>query len=1124
MKRFLKMAALVLLTGGFLLAGGNLFAAESTVTAGAQQDQACRGVVLDTQGLGVIGASVLIKGQPVALGTVTDFDGNFVQTNAKKGDVLVISCIGYVTQEVVWDGQPVRVVLAEDNEMLAETVVTAYGGRQLRSKVTNSIASVKEDVISSGMHTNPAQALSGAVAGLQVQQVSGDPGATPTVILRGGTSLNGSGSPLVIVDGAQRSLADLNPNDIESIEVLKDAGATAIYGARAANGVILVTTKQGKEGHSAINVRAKYSVNYYQSEYDYLGSEDYLYYMRLAYKRASSYVTLSDGTVMGATNMNGLSGAQPYGTGNIYFNADGTPANGNRVNAANWGVMKYEDRYAFLLNEGWRTMTDPVYGDKLIFYDGMTLYDTNIVSPALSQDYGIDFQGGNDKGHYYASLGYNNSNGNAYGNDYKRLSFVFNGDYKIRPWLTSTSSFNYARTQWTPIKNGNSAQNYFSRVFTVPPTFRMKNPDGEWLVGVRGNSDGNVLVYYDALDRDYETNKFNMTQAFTVDFTRALSFKLSGSWYYEDTWQEYFNHDYMTGVGPRYSTTRGSQDYYNRNLNQTYNAILNYNKSFDRHNVSAMLGAEFLNFGTKGFYAYGQGAPTDEFQDLELTTTEEGKRDIDSWHSQNRVLSFFGKVDYDYDAKYLLSLVARYDGYSRLADGHRWGFFPGVSAGWVFSKEDFMQPYSDVISFAKLRVSYGANGNLDTSIIGNYTVQGAYSAQTNYNGSGATLLSSVPNPYLVWEKSWTFETGLDMSFFENKFNANVTYYNRHTSDKIASITLPSHSGASSFLSNNGEVQNQGVEFELGWRAVNTRDWKVNVNLIGAYNKNKIVKLPYNGLENNRQSAIQVYDPNTGDLIWVGGYQEGQTPGDIYAFEYNGIYKSYDEIPGNLIDKSSGNNGSNGKWLYGPAAWAQLTDAQKRNAFPIQPGDAKWTDVNGDGVIDNYDLVKIGNTVPKWTGGLTFNAAWKGLALTARMDYALGYKIIDYKTPWIIGNMQGTYNTVSLVKRMYDPETGQGDWPMYTWADQLGKRNVARETSQFIFNGDYLAFREITLSYSVPASIVNKINMQGLTLSVSGQNLGYWTECKHIATPEYGRNTWGNYRLPRTVIFGLNVTF
>ena len=450
MRKSQKLLAAFSLLGILLLGGLPVFA----------QNRPCQGTVKDAQGEPVIAASVLIKGAPISTGVVTDIDGNFVQPNAKVGDVLVVSCIGYATTEVTWNGSPLSIVMDDDQNMLEETVVTAYGGKTLRSKLTNSISSVKEETIASGMHTNPAQALSGAVAGLRVQQTSGDPGATPTIVLRGGTSLDGGGSPLIIVDGAQRSLSDLNPADIESMEVLKDAGATAIYGARAANGVVLVTTKRGKEGHSSINVRSKISANFYQSEYDYLGSEDYLYYMRTAYDRSSSYFTLSDGTPYGPANKNTLTGNQPYGTGNIYFNSDGSVADGNKVNAANWGVMKYDPKYDFLLNEGWRTMTDPVYGYKLIFYDGMTLYDTNIVSPAISQDYGVDFSGGNDKGSYYASLGYNNSNGNAYKNDYNRLSFVFNGDYKIRPWLTSSSSFNYAQTTWTPIKNGNSEANY----------------------------------------------------------------------------------------------------------------------------------------------------------------------------------------------------------------------------------------------------------------------------------------------------------------------------------------------------------------------------------------------------------------------------------------------------------------------------------------------------------------------------------------------------------------------------------------------------------------------------------------------------------------------------------------
>ena len=516
-----------------------------------QQSETCTGVVKDASGETVIGASVVVKG--TTNGTITDFDGNFTLTNVNKGDVIQISFVGYATQEIVWDGKVMNITLKEDTEVLDEVVVTAYGGKTLRSKMTNSIAKVDNEVLESGLHSNPAQALSGAVAGLQVRQTSGDPGATPTLILRGGTGLDGSGSPLVIVDGAQRSLSDINPADIESMEVMKDAGATAIYGARAANGVILVTTKRGKEGHSAINVRAKFGLNYFHDNYTFLGAADYLYWMRMSYKRAASY---------GATNLSSLNGVQPYGTGNIYFNKDGSPADGNKVNQANWSTMKYTDDLAFLLNEGWQTMIDPVYGDKLIFKEFM-LEDVNINSPAFSQDYTIDFQGGNDKGSYYSSLGYNNSEGNATNNWYKRFTWTFNGDYKIKPWLTSSSSINFSHNTWYGLVGNTDVAHYFSRVFTVPPTFRGTNPDGEWLIGVRGTQDANVLVYQDAQKRDNNTNKFTMTQSFNVNVMKGLDLKFSGSWYYEDEKQESFNRDYRTGVNNWY-TTRASYSYYQR--------------------------------------------------------------------------------------------------------------------------------------------------------------------------------------------------------------------------------------------------------------------------------------------------------------------------------------------------------------------------------------------------------------------------------------------------------------------------------------------------------------------------------------------------------------------------------
>ena len=636
------------------------------------------------------------------------------------------------------------------------------------------------------------------------------------------------------------------------------------------------------------------------------------------------------------------------------------------------------------------------------------------------------------------------------------------------------------------------------------------------------SSDGNQAFNIDKFQQDNNTDKFTMVQSFNIDIWKGLSLKLTANWYYSEEKYESFYKDYLQSPGYT-NTTRSTSASYGRTLDQTYNAVLNYDYQITKdHYLSAMLGFEYYDSYYKAFSASGSGAPTDDFADLGLTDPGEGKRNIDSSHSRQRIMSFFGRINYDYQSKYLLSLVMRRDGYSKLAKDNRWGIFPGVSAGWVFGKESFMEPLNDIISFAKLRASYGLNGNVNADWVGNYTVQGSYSTNT-YNGNVGYLLGSLPIPYLQWEKSQTFEVGLDLSFLANKINANLTYYNRKTENKYASIPLPASSGVSSITSNNGKLQNQGLEMDFGFKLLNTKDWKWDLNVNAAYNINKILELPNNGLENNRQNAFQVYSGNGDELIWVGGYQEGQRPGDIYAYKAEGIYKSYDEIPGNLIDQSIGNNGSNNKILYGPDAWAKLTDEQKANALPIQPGDVKWKDVNGDGIIDQYDKVKIGNTTPKWTGGINTNVSWKSLTLSMRLDYALGFTVIDWKTPWIMGNMQGTYNTIEDTKKTWSPDNPNGIYPTYVWADQLGKRNYARNSSMFMYNGNYLALRELTLSYRLPSIWVNKAGLSNVELSVTGQNLGYWTEADHMYSPESSDNN-GGYPLPRTVIFGINIGF
>lgn len=576
------------------------------------QTKTITGVVSDAAGEPIIGASVVEVG--TTNGTITDIDGKFVLNMNPDGKIRV-SYIGYQVQTIDLKGKTsFRIQMKEDSEMLEEVVVTGYGGKQLRTKVTNSISKVKEETLKQGLYSNPGQALSGAVAGLSVSQTSGNPGSTPTLVLRGGTNFDGSGSPLILIDGQVRSsLSDINPDDIESMEVLKDAGATAIYGARANDGVILVTTKRGKSGRAEVNLKAKFGLNYFKNSYEFLDAGDYIYWMRMGYKNAyMGDMKHPDGSAVKAwSSLSSLTSATPYGTGNAYFASDGvTPLDGNKTSSAIWSTMKYTDNLAFLLDQGWQTMIDPIYGDKLI-YKNTDIADFNVQTPAFSQDYNLSVSGGNEKGNYYAGLGYNKSDGTAYGNWYKRITFTFNADYKLKEWLTSSSSFNFADATWNGLPATQTAEaNYFSRCLSLPPTFRGYNADGEMLLGPN-SGDGNQQYNFDKFVRDQNTDKFTMNQSFTVNFMKGLSLKLGAIWYYQEEKDESFNKDYLSSPGNKV-TSRSTSAYYDRTLDQTYNAVLNYNYQINKdHYLDAMAGFEYYDSYNKGFNASGSGAPTD---------------------------------------------------------------------------------------------------------------------------------------------------------------------------------------------------------------------------------------------------------------------------------------------------------------------------------------------------------------------------------------------------------------------------------------------------------------------------------------------------------------------------------
>ena len=1084
-----------------------------------QGDITISGIVKDNTGTPVIGATVIIKGSTV--GSITGVGGEF-SFSAPVGAVVDVSFIGYNVYSftVAQNKTMYNVILEESGLLVDEIVVTAYGGRQLRSEVTTSIAKVDKEVFEKGFYANPAQALSGSVAGLRVQNNSADPSKAPVITLRGGTNFDGTGSPLYIIDGQVRdNMHHINPDDVESMEVMKDAGSTAIYGARANNGVILVTTKKGKSGSSNISFSNRLTMKKFNNQYNFLNAEEYLYWGRTAYQNAANVYQTPTGEWKGFANINELKNSTGLGTGNRYFADDGTtPLNGNKDGRAVFSTMNYTPDLAFLLDKGWQTMTDPVFGGEIIF-DEFSLEDSNINSPAISQNYVLSFSGGNDKGSYYSSVSYTTDNGIVPNNYYKRLNFTFNGDYKIKDWLKSISGLKFSSANWNGLPpTVPSEANYFNRVFSVPPTMRQYNPDGELILGPN-KEDANQLVNIDKFERNTNELVFDMSQAFEVDFYKDLSFRVNANWLYDLDTRESFDKDYLAAPGI-ISANRSTKASFERYLTQIYNAHLNYDKKIGDHSISAMAGMEYFDRTQLQFEASGSGAPSDDFGDLGLTSNGEGKRSINSAHSTERILSFIGRVTYGYKSKYLIDLVARQDGYSKLQGDNRFGFFPGVSAGWVFGKEDFMEPLNDVVSFAKLRASYGVNGN--ASGITPYGLQGEYGA-VRYNGNVGYRLSTIPNPYLRWEKTNSFDIGLDMSLFENKVNIDLTYYNRLTKDKYADIPLATSSGVETIRTNSGELRNSGVELALNFRVLQKEDWTWNISVNTAYNKNTVVALPANGLENNRQNGQQVYNPITDELMWLGGYQQGQTPGVVIGYKADGIYQSWNDIPKGLID-SAGD-----KILYGPEAWAALSASEQATGLPITPGDVRWRDVNGDGEIDQYDQVDLGSSVPKWSGGISSSLRWKDISLDVRMDYALGFQAYDSSSSSLMAMAQGSYNTISQSMDTWTPTNTTAKYPRFDRADQLGKQNYWRKSSQFVYNSSYLSIREVALTYSLPQRIVEKINVQNASILFSAQNLGYITsnDAKLLYSPEYqsGSGTSsGGYAAPTTFVVGLNLTF
>ena len=1126
----LLLSAALCATPAFAVAANSEIA---QVESRQQASKTCMGTVVDENGEPLMGATVRVKGTTLA--SSTDLDGKFSLNNVKPGSTIEVSYIGYQPSSTVWNGQALNIQLHESATALDEVVVMGYGVKQKRAKVTNSIAKVDQEVLTVGANANPAQALAGAVSGVKVNLTTGDPGATPSIVIRGGTNWGNyteKNEPLIVVDGQIRSeLSDINPNDVESMDILKDAGATALYGARAANGVVLITTKQGKAGKASVTLNAKFGLNYYDTGYDWVNAHDYIYYSRLGTANTEWF------------NGNGLTASnQPNGIGRTQITNDMV-----------WNIMTMTEDNKYLLNKGWSSMPDPLDPATTILYRDANIADIQLNTPAYTQDYNLSFSGGNDRGKYYASLGYYNADGAFKKTFYERYNFSLTGSYKITNWLESNSMFTFTRANWNKLPNGfggrwngfdtsedNMADYIFGRVMSLPPTIRFTDEDGNMAFG-QNKENSNWNWQPDQFVRENQRDKFQMTQSFTATPIDGLTVKGTMSWYYDETLKESMDKEYQNAPGAIPGSNNGWIRTYNqsasfaRYFDQTYNLVANYNRTFaEKHTINAMVGVEFYERQYKGLSASGYGSPTGYWMDLGLTVPgsqnpyQASSRSVDSAHQKERILSYFGRVEYDYMDKYLIAATFREDGYSRLIN-NRWGFFPGVSAGWVASQEDFFKNshIADIINYAKIRGSFGMNGIVNPNVIGYYTLQGAYSAY-NYNGNYGYRISALPNPNLKWEKTRTGEVGIDLGFLQNRFNLSMTYYNRLTTDKYANYQLPPTTGFSSVVNNNGEFRNQGVEIDFNATLLRTKDfyWTLGANI--TYNKNVVVKLPENEYKdfNYQQNATLVYSGNGTEKTYIGGLQQGQEPNHLIGYKQAYIIRSEAQLPTGYIDISGA------RALYtDDEGYARLVEMGRAgNALKLQPGDVVWKDRNGDNMIDTYDQWDLGNRTPHWTGGFNTSLNWKGLQLYARFDMGFDFTVYDPMLAWSLGCGQGSYSFPSQIKDTWTPDNPDAKYPRYVWASQNGTTAWIRTSDILAQSGSYLACRELSLSYALPQNICRKFACQGLTVSVTGQNLGYIKKCT-IPLPDNVKLIDGNtaggggtYNLPRTLLFGLKLTF
>lgn len=985
-----------------LICGSVMFAQTRTV----------KGKVVDKANEPLIGVAVNIKN--TSQGSITDFEGNYsIQVNTENA-VLVFSYIGYDKQEIkVGARNVIDVVMHEASIALDQVVVVGYGTSK-RGDVTGSISSIDAAEIKKVPVVNVGQALQGRMSGVQVTNNDGTPGAGVQVLIRGVGSF-GDNSPLYVVDGYPgASISNLNPSDIQSIDVLKDASAAAIYGNRAANGVVIITTKRGNADKMQLSVDATVSVQFKPSTFDVLNAQDFA-------SLATEISKKENAPVLDAW------------------------ANPSGLRTIDWQDLMYR--------------------------------------AGLKQNYNLSLRGGSEKVQTSISLGLTNQEGVVRFSDYKRYNIALTQDYKPLKWLKSSTSLRYAYTDNKTVFG--SGQGGVGRLAKLIPTMT-GNPltdEVENANGVFGFYDKNANavrdnenVYARSKSNDQKNISHNLIANTSLEINpfKGLVFKTNfGISYGASSGYDFNPYD------DRVPTTRLAtyRQYASNSFEYLWENTLNYSNTFGKHSIDVLGGVSIQENTARNMSVYGEGLSSDGLRNLGSLQT---MRDISGNQQTWSLASQFARLTYKFAERYILTGTVRRDGSSRFMRGNRWGVFPSVSAAWRIKEESFLKDV-DFISNLKLRASYGEAGNQN---IGLFQYQSSYTTgkrSSNYGyvfGQDKTYIDGMvqvflPNPNLKWETSKQTDIGIDLGFFNNKLMLTADYYIKKSSDFLLEIQMPAQTGFTKATRNVGSVKNNGFEFSVDYRD-NSHDFKYGVNVNLTTVKNKIERLsPGKDAVANLQS---LGFPTTGNTSWAvfSMSKVGGSIGEFYGFQTDGIIQNQAEIDA-LNANARRLNQDDNVWYI---------------ASGTAPGDRKFIDQNGDGVITDADRVSLGSPLPKFYGGINLSGEYKGFDFNLFFNYSVGNKILNFvKRNLISMGGEGSIGLQNVGKEFYDnrwTETNPTNkYPRAVWSDVSGNSRVS---DAFVEDGSYLRLKNIEVGYTLPANILKKASISKLRIFASVQNL------------------------------------